>query len=51
MIKAQMADLVHFDSPCWHHVYQTHAIGVLVCQIFMRNNVMSMFLAWGQAKS
>ena len=47
MIKAWIVDLVHFDSPCWRRVYHTHVVGVLVCQISMRNSVMSMFLAQG----
>ena len=43
--KAQIAYLVHFDSPCWSRVYRTHVVGILVCQIFLRNSVMSMFLS------
>ena len=51
MIKARIAYLVHFDSPCWRRVYHTHVVGILDSQIFMRNSVMSLFRAWGQTRS
>ena len=51
MIKAQIADLIHFDSPYWRRVYHIHVVGVLGVSIFIRDSVMSMFLAWGQARS
>ena len=37
--KARIANLVHFDSQCWCRVYHTHVVGVLVCQISMRNRL------------
>ena len=43
--KGLRAERTHFDSPYWHHVYNTHVVGVYCVSSFIHDSVMSLFLA------